>query len=334
VIVAAPSRLPTTLEELLPPDLAGAISRLDVFSRKILQGKLPGERRSKRRGRSVEFDDYRPYVPGDDPRHIDWNIVGRLDRLFLKLFREEEDLSLDLVVDCSASMLVGDEPKVVYASRLALALASIGLSNHDRVALAIIGLPASDANPAGVKMLRPVRGSRNLPVIAGALLDALRDVGGASVGADGRGSVDPAARFAEAMRVVSRSRSGRGVSLLLSDFLLPAGYERGLEYFAGEPGTRDGCAVQLLSEGELRPAALRERGLIGDLRLIDAESGRGREVTVTPASITRYQAALTAHNKALHEACARLGVAHVVVSTATPVKDLLLGTLRKGGVLR
>src|SRR3982751_5764879 len=102
----SPTR-PKSLEDLLDPPLIAKISRLDYTSKKIFAGKLKGERRSKRRGESVEFADHRPYVYGDDLRHIDWNIFGRLDKLFLKLFLEEEGLSLHIVIDCSASSDAG-----------------------------------------------------------------------------------------------------------------------------------------------------------------------------------------------------------------------------------
>ena len=107
MIVRTPDQKPKTLEDLIPPGLAATLDRLDLVSRKVFAGKLPGERRSKRRGRSVEFDDFRNYAPGDDLRHIDWNVYARLDRLFIKLFREEEDLALHVVVDVSASMQAG-----------------------------------------------------------------------------------------------------------------------------------------------------------------------------------------------------------------------------------
>src|SRR5688572_1099509 len=102
---------PATIEQLLDSNLIARIGQLDFTSRKIFAGKLKGERRSKKRGESVEFADHRPYVSGDDLRHIDWNIFGRLDRLFLKLFLEEEDLSLHVVIDCSASHDCGEPHK-------------------------------------------------------------------------------------------------------------------------------------------------------------------------------------------------------------------------------
>src|SRR6187402_3232202 len=109
-------------ELLLDPAFMARLDQLDVMSRKLLAGKLKGERRSKRRGQSVEFADYRNYVVGDDLRFIDWNIYARLDKLFLKLFQEEEDLSLYVLVDTSASMNYGDPNKALYAKQVAAAL--------------------------------------------------------------------------------------------------------------------------------------------------------------------------------------------------------------------
>src|SRR5438034_11406481 len=112
---------------LLSPEFMARLDQLDVMSRKLLLGKMKGERRSKRRGQSVEFADYRNYVIGDDLRFIDWNIYARLDRLFLKLFLEEEDLSLYLLVDVSKSCDYGDPAKATYLKKVAAALAYIGL---------------------------------------------------------------------------------------------------------------------------------------------------------------------------------------------------------------
>src|SRR5690606_1131948 len=111
-----------TSRSLLSPEFMQQLDRLDVLSRKILQGKLQGERRSKRRGQSVEFADYRSYVVGDDLRFIDWNLYARLNKLFLRLFMEEEDLSVSIVLDTSASMNCGDPDNLTYGKRLAAAL--------------------------------------------------------------------------------------------------------------------------------------------------------------------------------------------------------------------
>src|SRR5438067_10651634 len=124
---------PTKNELLLDPGFMARLDQLDVMSRKLLAGKLKGERRSKRRGQSVEFADYRNYVVGDDLRFIDWNVYGRLDRLFLKLFLEEEDLSLYVLLDVSKSCDYGEPNKAMYLKKVAAALGYVGLVNYNRV---------------------------------------------------------------------------------------------------------------------------------------------------------------------------------------------------------
>src|SRR5438034_11833968 len=128
-----PISAPPKPDLLLDPAFMARLDQLDVMSRKLLAGKLKGERRSKRGGQSVEFADYRNYVIGDDLRFIDWNIYGRLDRLFLKLFMEEEDLSLYILVDVSKSCDYGNPNKAMYLKKVAAALGYVGLVNYNRV---------------------------------------------------------------------------------------------------------------------------------------------------------------------------------------------------------
>src|SRR5271170_5617231 len=120
---------------LLDPVFLHKLEQLELVSRKIFVGRMKGERKSKRRGSSVEFADHRNYAVGDDLRHIDWNVYGRLDKLFLKLFHEEEDLHFYTLLDTSLSMDFGDPTKLHYGKQIAAALAFIGLVNHDRVIL-------------------------------------------------------------------------------------------------------------------------------------------------------------------------------------------------------
>src|SRR6186713_2694138 len=131
--------MPETLASpLLSPQLLAQLERLELVSRKIFRGRLKGERRSKRKGQSVEFADFRNYVPGDDLRFIDWNLYARLDRLFLKLFLEEEDLALYVLLDVSKSCDYGDPNKAEYLKRVAAALGYIGLVNYNRVTIAAV----------------------------------------------------------------------------------------------------------------------------------------------------------------------------------------------------
>ena len=124
-----------TVTELLDPAFMARLDQLALVSRKIFAGKMRGERLTKRRGESAEFADYRSYVVGDDLRFLDWNIYARLEKLFIKLFFQEEDLHVSVLIDVSKSMKWGDPDKGLYARRIAAAIAYIGLINFDRVSL-------------------------------------------------------------------------------------------------------------------------------------------------------------------------------------------------------
>ena len=124
--VAEPKNSDSESEPLLSPALLAQLERMELVSRKIFRGRMKGERKSRRKGQSVEFADFRNYVPGDDLRFIDWNMYARLDKLFLKLFLEEEDLHFYTLVDVSPSMNFGSPTKLRYAKQLAGALASTG----------------------------------------------------------------------------------------------------------------------------------------------------------------------------------------------------------------
>src|SRR5215467_7199026 len=145
----------TKPSDLLDPEFMSRLERLDIVSRRIFAGKMKGERRSKRKGQSVEFADYRNYVVGDDLRFLDWNIYGRLDRLFIRLFQEEEDLHFYLLLDNSLSMDFGTPTKLHYAKQVAAALGFIGLVNLDRVVVEVF-------NDRLTQSLPPLRGRRSL----------------------------------------------------------------------------------------------------------------------------------------------------------------------------
>src|SRR5437763_3203145 len=118
---------------LLDANFLARLEQLEIVSRKIFVGKTKGERLSRRKGQSVEFADYKNYVIGDDLRFLDWNLYGRLDKLFIRLFLEEEDLHFYILIDNSLSMDFGNPSKLHYAKQIAAALGFIGLCNLDRV---------------------------------------------------------------------------------------------------------------------------------------------------------------------------------------------------------
>lgn len=312
-----PSR-PATIDDLLSPELASRLAQMDITSRKVFTGKLKGERRSKRRGESVEFADHRPYVVGDDLRHIDWNIFGRLDRLFLKLFLEEEDLSLHLVIDCSLSMDAGVPNKFLFAQKLATSLAYIGLVNLNRVAVSALGERVTTTDdgvteePQGlVSTLRDLRGKRRLQDLA-AYICQLQPVGGT--------------RFTDACKRIAISRRGRGVMVVLSDFFVKEGYESGLRLLKGHG--YDVFAIQIVSPEEMDPK------LGGDLRLKDMEDGDAAEITITAPLLKKYKQLFTAYSNRLHDFCAQRDIVHMTVKSDTPVDTFVLDYLRRRGLLK
>lgn len=342
-----------TIADLLPPGLAARLDSLDIRSRRVFAGKLQGERRSKRRGRSVEFDDFRPYVAGDDLRHIDWNVYARLDRFFLKLFQEEEDLTVHVVLDASASMLAGEPNKLLAAARLAVAVAYVSLVNNNRLQVSAIGLPTGGEPVGGVTpqgdgglvRLEPLRGRSNTQRAAAFVLDVVRAADNAPlVEAGGRGR---ATDFAAGLRAVASSRAGRGVMVVISDLLIQAspqakgdpGYAEGLRYIAGD-GMFEPFVFQVLAPGELDPAVEPPLGsspgrspVWGDLRLLDAETGAGREVTVTGELLKRYRATAAKFVQGASEWCRARGIEHALITSDQAPETTVVDAMRKAGLL-
>lgn len=289
---------------LLDPDFMARLEQLAIVSRKIHASRMKGERKSKRRGESAEFADYRNYVVGDDLRHVDWNIYARLDRLFLKMFLEEEDLNVSVMIDVSRSMDAGDPSKALYAKRVAAAVAYIGLCNTDRVNLCAY----SDSI---VRMISGLRGRRQLPQVV-RLLEELPSAGGS--------------RFKVAARQFALRQRQKGVVLILSDFMDKSGWEDGLRYLVGRE--MDLYAIQILSPQEVNP------DFTGDLRLVDCEDDDTAEVTISKPLIDKYKANLQSYCEAIRSHCTARGVAYHYTLTTTPFESLILKFLRQRGLFR
>jgi uncharacterized protein (DUF58 family) len=280
------------------------LDELSIVSRRVSIGQSKGERRTLRKGSGVEFTDYRPYTVGDDLRYVDWNIYSRLDKLVLKLYVEEEDLCLHLLVDGSGSMSFGEPPKLDYALRVAAALGYIGLTNLERVALGLF-------TNGSTQMLRPLRGrGQILPV-----LDFLSNV-------EAKGATTLNASLAH---YALRSRTP-GVAVVLSDLLDPGGYADGLKALLQR--RFEVLLVHLVCEEELDPL------LAGDLTLVDAEGGATRQVSVDRRALDQYRGRLQAHFAEAERFCARHGIDYFRTSTAVPFQDLILRHLRRGGFIR
>lgn len=298
--------MPTATEkksELLDSEFMHRLDQLDVMSRKLLAGKMKGERRSKRRGQSVEFADFRNYVVGDDLRFIDWNIYGRLDRLFLKLFLEEEDLSLYVLVDVSKSCDYGEPNKALYLKKVAAALGYIGLVNYNRVS--IVAMSQGVVAESGA-----MRGRKR---VAGMLdfISKLEPTG--------------ASHFTESCRRFALAHRQKGVCVVLSDFFIKEGFTEGLKYIAS--GRYDLFAVQVLSPQEIDPT------LQGDLKLRDLEDDDMAEVSITQGLIKQYKANLNSYCVSLKEYLSRRGATYLFSSTAVPFDKLVMNYLRQRGLL-
>jgi len=292
------------LTELLDSNFMARLDAIDVFSRKMLQGKLHGERRSRRRGQSVEFADHRPYVVGDDLRFVDWNIYGRLNQLFLKLFLEEQDLTVHIVMDVSSSVSLGEPAKELFIRKLAAALGYVGLVNNNRVTISTFsdGLLGQLAN---------MRGRNYLARMAEFLLST---------------DCDGPSRFDSACRQLVSGRIGSGIMIVLSDFLFKEGFDPGLRHLISR--RYDLYVIQVLSPQELSPE------LTGDLKLVDIEDTDTAEITISAALLKYYKRNLNAYCNEIKDFCARRGAAYVLANSADPVESLMLNYLRRIRLLR
>jgi len=297
-------------DALLSPDFMRQLDRIDVLSRKMLSGRMQGERRSKKRGQSVEFADYRNYVVGDDLRFIDWNLYARLDKLFLRLFLEEEDLSVSVVLDVTASMDYGEPNKLAFAKRLAAALAYTGLVHYNRVNLYTFTDSVHD-------QARGMRGRRPIP----RMLEFLERQRAPKEG-------EKAGHLANALRRVALTQREPGVVIVISDFLDKGEMNDALRYLMDPK--HDVYALQLLSPQETEPS---KGQVVGDLRLRDVEDGDVAEVSVSAPLIERYKANLQAYCQHVRQSCLRRQIAYMISETDVSLESLVLKYLRQRGLV-
>jgi uncharacterized protein (DUF58 family) len=290
--------------DLLDEAFIRQLEQLELVVRRLQSGKTHGEKRSKRRGTGSEFADYRDYVQGDDPRFIDWNIAGRLDRLFLKLFHEEEDLRVSIFLDTSKSMEFGNPPKLAYAKKLAAALAYVALANFDRVTI-------EAAREGGLDRFRPSRGR---PMIW-PMLEFLQ-------GVTAEGGTD----LHTGLKQFAQRQAGPGMRIVVSDFLDKRGYEGALRWLAG--GGSPAVLVQVLSPQEVQPT------VVGDVAVEDAEDGELLEVSISGRLLRQYTANLQSLVGGLKEYSRARGMAFFFAQTTHPVETLLMSAFRRAGIVR
>lgn len=291
-------------EELFDEEFQRKLDYLAMVSRRVFSGAMRAERRTKKTGSGVEFADHRDYAPGDDFRYLDWHAYQRFDRLLIRLYEEEEDLSIYFIVDNSISMGFGSGEKLRQAKRLCAALAYVGLANLDRVAI----VTASDMISG---RMQPTRGKARIFRI----FQFLRGVKPAGV-----------TNLGDAMKAFVAQHKRRGLAVLISDLYDPAGFERSINVL--RYNKFETFVVHLVDRADASPE------LRGDVRIYDCETGDDREVTVTAKTLERYRAAYDDYLSQVQRFCASRQVSYFRADVDVPFDELILRVFRRGGFLR
>ncbi|MEN6351567.1 MAG: DUF58 domain-containing protein [Syntrophomonas sp.] len=284
-------------------DFLKRLKNLSLVSRHIRAGKNAGNRRSPVKGHSVEFADFRSYSPGDDIRYLDWNSYARSEKLFIKLFMEEQDLLLNIFFDQSLSMDWGEPSKGQLARHLAAAFSYLSLNAYDRVSISSCGERLAGYLP-------PQRGRAGLDK-AWAFLDNIAFQGQTDLN--------------RSLREFGRYSHGAGLSVLFSDLLTPLGFQDGLKYL--QYLKQDIVVIQILSPDELDPV------LHGDWRLLDSENGELREITAGPRVLKAYRNKLQSFIEENRSFCGRRGISFLQVCSDEPFDQIILAGLTKAGVI-
>ena len=293
-------------QPLFEPAFVRALESMALAGRRVPSGRAAGQWRSRTSGSSVEFSDYRTYAPGDEFRRIDWNAYARLERLFVRLYRAEEDLSLSLLLDTSASMAWGRPSKARLAAQLAGALTFVALESGDRVELATCRANRIDQRLSGLR-------GRAAAWAAWRLLERLECDGATDLNA--------------ALSTYAGQKSGSGMTVVISDLFSPAGYQAGIDALLGR--RQDVLLLHVLAPDELQPPG----DMVGEWRLVDTEPAGQVEATITPGVLRAYRRLLQAFTAEANDFCRRRGMTYIQISSETRIEDLVLRTFRNLGVL-
>lgn len=281
------------------PLSAAELRQLDgtrLTPRKSFAGRVRGERTTQKKGVSIEFADYREYAEGDDLRHLDWNVLARLDSQVMKTYRDEEDLAVYLLVDHSESMNFGEPPKAEAAQKLAAAIGYVGLNGGD--AVIPISLGVREPKRAPMRGLAAMRRLVNWTPVRTEL------------------------KLTEAIRQFVASSARPGLVVLCSDGMDPDIFGA-LRTLAGRG--HEIFFLQILTAVELDP------DIEGDVRLVDCESGQTIEITANGPAVREYKANLGAHNEAIMETTLKLGGRHAIVRSDFELRDVVRDVWRRQG---
>ena len=296
---------------MLTPQFLKHLEPFQIRSSRSFRGKFRGERRSLNRGVGMEFADYRVYEPGDDLRHVDWNIYARLGKLFIKLFHADEGLPLALIIDTSRSMAFGAPTKLIRAKQIAAALSYIALGHADSVVVYTCATRLSAALP-------PVSSTSHFSRLTKVLTP---------LAADGQ------TRLTACLRQLPTYQRHPCAVVILSDFLDPSGYEQGLKLLAGRGFSV--TAIHLMSEAEIDPQTdTSNDSTTSDWLVTDAETGETRAVTINPEMLSQYQKQQHAFRETLQSFCTDRGIGYAQLKSEDPVEPFILQELHKIGLIQ
>jgi uncharacterized protein (DUF58 family) len=283
------------------------LNQLTLVASRVRAGMIKGERRSTKRGTSIEFADYRNYAAGDDLRRLDWNVYARLERPFIKLLEEEEDLAVHILIDLSGSMEwgEGDKNKLRYTLYLAAAFGSIALNSGDRLTVAVLQSGRTSAQ------FGPSRGPQNLVHYLN-FLERLEAKGQTNLS----GSI----------REYTLETHRPGLAFILSDLFSPTGIQESTKLLQSKG--YEVSVFHILTEDEIDPP------LAGDLRLIDIETGEVEEVSLDGGLREIYQQSVKAWQENLQKEFHKRGIRYMKLSTDTAWDKVVLYDMRKEGAVK
>lgn len=291
-------------DSLLPDALLRQLAPLAFRPQALRVVGRRGERRSAQRGMSTEFADYRNYIAGDDLRKLDWNIYARLNKLIVKVFEDEQDLSVHVLLDASASMGATEQTnstKWLFCQQLTSALGAVALNKNDRLTVTRLGNSEAFEGRGNAKLVPLLRWMRTLEPAGHTDLNAtLTD-------------------FAQ------RERHA-GICLIISDFFSPTGYAEGLEALRARG--HEVVVIHVLSPEEVRPEQ------VGDVRLIDVETEAGQDLSIDATLYALYQHHLQAWQTEIRAMCAKYRIAYAFAVSDSPAERVLLHDLRQLGTIK
>ncbi len=278
--------------KILDNETLKKIQTLSLQTGLALEGQAAGNRKSRSKGSSVEFSDFREYVPGDDFRRIDWNAYGRFDKLFVKLFMEEREAPVQIFLDISRSMAYGEPDKNLAARRLAAALSYISLTAYDRVHI----------NPWNEKTYGPFGPFRTQAAFMQtvAALESMENSG--------------KSMFFESIGKMEW-KTGRGISVVITDGLVEDSLEDGLKYLKYR--RQEVYLCHILSPQELSP------DIDGAIELVDSETNESMEVTVSGTLLQTYDKSLQHFFNGIRESCKKWGVHYAFIPSDMRLEEMV-----------